>query len=63
MGFILLSAYYKTRTNGTLEHLRNNGTLAKQSEYLKIVEHGKSNGITEQQNNTNKYYHCRTATY
>ena len=39
-------------TGGTPEHRRDNRTLAKQSEYYRIVEHEKSSGITEQQNNT-----------
>ena len=39
----------------TPEHWQNNGTLAIQSEYRKIVENEKSNGTTDQQKNTRKY--------
>ena len=42
---------------------RNTGTLAKQSEYHGVVDHKKSSRITEQQNNTKKYYQYRTTTY
>ena len=68
-------AYYKTRNTGTWnynrtsntgrtpEHWWNNGTLVEQSEYHRIVEHEKNSRITEQQDNTKKYYQYRTTTY
>ena len=36
------------RSDGTLEHWRNNGTLVEQLEYHGIVEHEKSSRIMEQ---------------
>ena len=45
------------------EHWRNNETQAEQSEFLGTVEHEKSSRITEQQENTKKYYQYRTKTY
>ena len=45
------------------EHWRNNRKLAGEPEYHEIVEHEKSSGITEQQNNAKIYYQHRTATY
>ena len=67
-------AYYKTRntgtrnyptrnTGGTPKNWHNNGALAEQSEYHGIEEHEKSSRITEQQDNTKKYYQYRTTTY
>ena len=57
------STEHRRNTGRTPEHRRNNGILGKQSEHDGIVEHEKSSGITEQQNNTKKYYQYRTTTY
>ena len=46
---------------GMPQHWRKNETLAEQSEYHGTYE--KSSRITEQQENTKKYYQYRTTTY
>ena len=57
---------HQSNTGTLAEHWntrRNNGTLAQQSEYHGVVEHEKSSRITEQQDNTKKYYQYRTTAY
>ena len=59
---------HRTTEQGTpAEHRKTGGAynriLAEQSEYQGIVEHVKSSGTMQQQNNTTKYYQYRPTTY